>query len=259
MKAPKIQTEIANEKRKINEYNRQIEFGKISRHIIHELMNHLNNLNLSIEHEMKTMNNNSIEEQLKMTILASNNLVTYINNAKKMMTAESIHATKDVPCNILEEINSVLSLLKPQLVKNNIDTEIECSKELTLPAHPTHIHQILFNLTNNAIQALNETDRNKKFIKIVCKELDKNTICLDVVDNGHGMSEEVQAKLFKKMFSTKADGTGLGLYTVANILDHELEGNIFCHSKQGVGTLFHVQIPIKGRFRILSKIFHTDL
>ena len=246
--------EIAMEKRKINEYNKQIEFGKISRDIIHDLMNQLNNLNLSIGHEIKAMKNQALEEQLKLTIQSSNNLISYINNTKKVMLSNISQNPESATCIILEEINSVVRLLQSNIQRENIEIIISCPKDLSIPFHPTLIHQIIFNMLNNSIQALRDTDRENKFIKIFSDKLNKSVVFIDIADNGHGIKDDIKKRLFNEMLTTKKDGTGLGLYSVANIVQHELEGTIGCESKEYIGTLFHIEIPIK-RKKIFERLF----
>jgi signal transduction histidine kinase len=246
--------EIAMEKRKINEYNRQIEFGKISRDIIHDLMNHLNNLNLSIGHEINAIKNQALEDQLKLTIQSSNNLISYINNTKKMMLSNINQNPESATCLILEEINSVVRLLQSNIQRENIEIIVSCPKDLSIPFHPTLIHQMIFNMLNNSIQALKDTDKEDKFIKIFSDKLNKSMVFIDIADNGPGIKDEIKKRLFSEMLTTKKDGTGLGLYSVANIVHHEIEGTIGCESKENIGTLFHIEIPIK-RKKIFERLF----
>ncbi|MGB3536337.1 MAG: HAMP domain-containing sensor histidine kinase, partial [Microcoleaceae cyanobacterium] len=67
-----------------------------------------------------------------------------------------------------------------------------------------------------------------------------------IKDNGFGMSEEVQQKIFEHLFTTKpvGKGTGLGLSISRQIVENKHSGKLKCHSQIGKGTEFIITIPI---------------
>lgn len=64
-------------------------------------------------------------------------------------------------------------------------------------------------------------------------------------DDGNGMSEEVQARVFAPFFTTSraSGGSGLGLYIVYNLVTTRLDGTIACRSEAGRGTCFEMPLP----------------
>ena len=66
---------------------------------------------------------------------------------------------------------------------------------------------------------------------------------LTVRDNGHGMDEDVLARIFEPFFSTKPGGTGVGL-SIAREVVRRHRGTMTIESARGAGTSFHVQLPI---------------
>ena len=68
-------------------------------------------------------------------------------------------------------------------------------------------------------------------------------VMLDIIDTGEGMTAETQARMFDTFFSTKQDGSGLGLPTVRKIVEVH-GGTIHCDSEPGRGTRFSIQLPI---------------
>jgi two-component system NtrC family sensor kinase len=110
------------------------------------------------------------------------------------------------------------------------------------------IHNVLLNLISNAIDAcIYDADTAKAWrvtvrTKLVTDAHSAETILLEVTDNGVGITDEVQAKLFTKFFSTKAGrGTGLGLLGSQKII-HEHGGEISVQSKPGQGATFSVRL-----------------
>lgn len=120
--------------------------------------------------------------------------------------------------------------------------EIALHKDPSLPEveHDSdQIHQVLLNLLLNALQAI---DKNGKVTVIVEKQ-GKNAV-VEVTDNGRGIPPENLPNIFRPFFTTKGDGTGLGLSLARRIVeDHQ--GRIDVTSTLGKGTKFTVVLPLQ--------------
>ena len=101
------------------------------------------------------------------------------------------------------------------------------------------IGQILFNLVNNAYQAM--PDGGELTISAL---VDNRQIKLSIADTGTGISEENKLKIFKPLFTTKARGIGLGLVVTKNLVEAN-GGSISVESTEGEGTIFTVALPMK--------------
>ena len=100
--------------------------------------------------------------------------------------------------------------------------------------------QIFLNLILNAIDA---TEKNGR-IEILAKQQD-GYLKVTVRDNGCGMSPEEQARLFQPYFTTKKNGTGLGLFVTRQLME-EHGGDVSFHSASGAGTEFVVRLPFQA-------------
>jgi signal transduction histidine kinase len=98
------------------------------------------------------------------------------------------------------------------------------------------IKQAVLNLMINAVQAMDEGGE----LMLHVRENDGGVI--EVVDTGPGIPEEVRAKMFDIYYSTKKDGSGLGLPTTRRII-HEHQGKLHVESEEGCGTKFHIELP----------------
>ncbi|NOY66538.1 MAG: PAS domain-containing sensor histidine kinase [Gammaproteobacteria bacterium] len=97
----------------------------------------------------------------------------------------------------------------------------------------------LLNLANNAIQSMDEG----LVIKIEVIKLSDNNVTLLFKDNGPGISKEISKKIFAPFFTTKTDGTGLGLAVVyATIQAHK--GEIRLINKKEQGAWFEISLPL---------------
>ena len=148
----------------------------------------------------------------------------------------------------------------PKVHKSNLNTTVEhavmlgrqqgLSKgvEITLHKDPSlpevehdsdQIHQVMLNLLLNALQAI---DVNGKIA--VAVELRGENAVIEVADNGRGIAPDHLPNIFRPFFTTKGDGTGLGLSLARRIIeDHQ--GRIDVTSTVGKGTTFSVVLPLQ--------------
>lgn len=109
------------------------------------------------------------------------------------------------------------------------------------------IQQVLLNLLRNAVKAVFEhsQDNESPCIKL-CTRLQQNMAIIEVTDNGPGLDEQVQRRLFEPFFTTRetGEGTGLGLSVAYFIVHEEHGGSIDVESEPGKGTRFIVRLPV---------------
>jgi len=161
-----------------------------------------------------------------------------------------------VACNIHDGIDSTIMILKHRLKANENRPEIKVVKEYgNLPqieCYAGQLNQVFMNLLSNAIDALEDANQGLKYAEIanqitIGTELseDKKQAIIRIKDNGIGMSEEVQAKIFDHLFTTKGvgKGTGLGLAIARQIIVEKHQGSISVNSAIGVGTEFIISLP----------------
>lgn len=113
---------------------------------------------------------------------------------------------------------------------------------------PQTLHRSLSNLISNGLDAcILEQDPDKSLqVTVKTRAEEGKWIRLEVIDNGSGMSQEVQKILFTSFFSTKgAKGTGLGLLVTRKLIE-EHQGKIEVTSTPGQGSTFRVWLPYRG-------------
>jgi signal transduction histidine kinase len=121
-------------------------------------------------------------------------------------------------------------------------TEITLRKDPSLPEveHDSdRIHQVLLNLLLNALQAIDASGK----IAVTVELRGKNAV-IEVADNGRGIAPDHLPNIFRPFYTTKGDGTGLGLSLARRIVeDHQ--GRIQVTSTVGKGTTFAVILPLQ--------------
>ncbi|WP_414529279.1 sensor histidine kinase [Nodularia chucula] len=169
--------------------------------------------------------------------------------------------------NIHEGIDSTLTILNYRLKPKPRHPGIEVIKnygELPLvECYAGKVNQVFMNILVNAIDALEESNQERSWeeiaakpsrIEITTQKVGDDWVAIHIADNGPGMSEAVQEKLFKSFFTTKppGKGTGLGLSISQQIIVEQHGGNIYCQSTPNTGTEFVIKIPIQQQSAMIK-------
>ena len=146
---------------------------------------------------------------------------------------------------IHDVIRDSISFLKPELKHTSIEIDTQfMSGPLLMKSDPKLLEQVFVNFITNAIHAIRSKGEDKGYIRIKTLSINSD-VEISFEDNGTGITEENQKKIFQLFFTTKAPGkgTGLGLSISQNIVK-KLGGTITLDSEVGVGTNFTVRLPL---------------
>jgi len=136
------------------------------------------------------------------------------------------------------EISAALILLRQRKKLKQADVEIDIPEELEIQADGDMLRQVMINILLNAFQALPQ--KGGKITISAWKE--GKDVCIEIKDNGSGITKESLKKIFNPFFTTKAEGTGLGLSIVHRIVT-EFGGKINVDSAPEKGTSFLITLP----------------
>ncbi|BAZ40840.1 response regulator receiver signal transduction histidine kinase [Calothrix sp. NIES-4101] len=162
------------------------------------------------------------------------------------------------PFNLHEGIDSTILILKHRLKANENRPAIEVFTEYgdipQVECFPGQLNQVFMNILANAIDALEDASAGRSYEDITANPnqitittlVENQHVKVIVADNGVGMSEEVQQRIFDHLFTTKGvnKGTGLGLAIAKQIIVDKHDGQIHCVSVPGEGTKFVITMPI---------------
>lgn len=148
-------------------------------------------------------------------------------------------------------IDGLVSFFKPEFNREGIEVifkSSESGKKILLDEKL--FRDVIMNISQNSLAALkskfNREDENNitdeaKFC--ISNTIHENKFIITIADNGCGMSSETLSKIFEPYYTTKANGTGLGMTMVYKIIK-EFSGEIIVNSKEGEGTAFTITFPI---------------
>jgi len=137
---------------------------------------------------------------------------------------------------VKDQFQNIHKLLEKDLVENNINFSMTIVPDkLEITADEQLIEQVLINLINNSIHALENIEKKKITLKAYINNGGKRTI--QVIDNGQGIIKEVGDKIFIPFFTTKTSGSGIGLSLSKQIMRSH-HGNIKVSSLPMIETCF---------------------
>ena len=156
---------------------------------------------------------------------------------------------------LLEDLESTLAMLSSRLTDESGLEKIQIAKHYEklplLNCDHAAVNQVLLQILNNAIDAFLSSDESFNQVQpkiwIDAQILDDDWVQLKISDNGKGMSDKTQHHIFDPFFTTKpvGQGTGLGLSISHQIIVEQHLGKIYCHSQEGKGASFTIELPIR--------------
>ncbi len=219
--------------------------------VAHEIGNPLNSLHIHmqlIERELKRVDpvvRKKLEEHIKVCAGETARL--------DQIVSQFLKAVRPTPPllerhSINEIIADVLKVLDPEITNRDILVEKELDGSLPkVLVDRDQMKQVFFNVLRNSLQAM-----TKGGILHVRTELRNDRLMIAIRDTGGGIPSEVIQHIFEPYFTTKNEGSGLGLMIVQRVV-REHGGLIEVSSEQGRGTTFRILLPIaEKRTRLLE-------
>ncbi|GFO70392.1 hypothetical protein GMLC_39710 [Geomonas limicola] len=147
-------------------------------------------------------------------------------------------------------IEESLTLLEAQFAHHAIESRLAAGGEeqLLVQGVPGEFQQVILNLLGNARDAILERrreagGRERGIIEVSVTSPQPGQVCIEVSDNGCGVSEEAEAKLFTPHFTTKKErgGSGIGLYLSRMIIEESMGGSL-SFVRDGAATTFRIEL-----------------
>lgn len=144
------------------------------------------------------------------------------------------------PVDVRQGLDSTVTMLGHKIRKKGIRLERDLPADLPqVQGFPGELNQVWTNLIDNAVDAMEAGG-------VLRIEAGREGACvfIRIIDSGHGIAPEVQARIFEPFFTTKGvgEGTGLGLDLVQRIIKQQHGGDIRVESRPG-HTVFEIQLP----------------
>ncbi|HLS52624.1 MAG TPA: ATP-binding protein, partial [Tissierellaceae bacterium] len=237
-------TEIEELQKQIAMAEKLAALGRITSGITHEIRNPLLPIRNASQHLLENYQDQADGQMVKLLKIIqeeSERLNRFLQQLVSL-NRDTFFATGE--CDLLQVLEETLLLLNYGIVKNDIKLELDIGpKDIRIPLNEDNLKQIFLNLILNAIDAivLKEKEKDRKICIKVEKEMDYSIV--EINDTGIGMTKDELAKAFDPFYTTKDDGTGIGLPIIHNIVTSS-GGKISMESKLDKGTQVTLLLPI---------------
>ncbi len=141
-------------------------------------------------------------------------------------------------------VNDVHEMLRDRLDRNRVQLTRNLGvKDIWVEVNKIEIRQVLFNLINNSIEALQQVDVNQRLIDIECSSADSEFLTVTVRDNGPGIEAAVAESLFEPYVTTKSKGLGMGLSISRTIIEGH-GSRLWYDNDQAIGACLRFRLPL---------------
>jgi len=213
--------------------------GQMSAHVAHEIRNPLTSIMLHselLEDELEDIEAATDAKELLAIIKSEIDRLSQVTD-EYLSYARLPHPKKQL-VDPMVEVSSVVAQLMPELKRRNVETTITCAEKLpNIMIDRGQFKQLLINLIKNAEDAMPSGGS----LEISLMGIKENVLLL-VKDTGYGIPPELTRRIFDPYFTTKDNGTGLGLALVQYIVNAH-DGWVDVESQKGSGATFIVSFP----------------
>ncbi|HNY66374.1 MAG TPA: cache domain-containing protein [Deltaproteobacteria bacterium] len=224
--------------------------GQMSAHVAHEIRNPLTSVLLHselLEDEIREHGENEEAQALILTIKTEIDRLSQIT--EEYLSYARLPVPKKQYIDPEAEANAVVSMLMPEAKRRNIEIKVTSTGNLPkILIDRGQFKQLLINLIKNAEDAMPSGGN----LEIALMAIKDNFLLL-VKDTGYGIPQELTRRIFDPYFTTKDNGTGLGLALVQYIASAH-DGWVDVESQKGTGSTFIFSIPIPSAQTLKAEV-----
>lgn len=216
--------------------------GQMVSGIVHEIKNPLTvikGISQIIHNKYEDL---KLQDYVKIIEGASNDINRFIVSILDLAKPHNSEVGKISANSLVDEIRL---MVKDYLANKGVDFNINlCQNEESVLGDRNKLKQVILNVINNAVDALENTKNPKLTVKTAFDKLE-DCMLISIIDNGKGISKEDIKRIGMPFYTTKPNGTGLGLSICFQIIN-EHGGRIDIESEPGEGAHFLIHLPVRS-------------
>jgi len=219
--------------------------GEVAAGLAHEIRNPLASMSGAVQVLKEEVSHNGDQDRLMGIVLRETERISSLVN-EFLMFARPQPGNKKL-ISLDHELREIVKQFQTSHSQRKIEIRTRIDADIPVEIDPEHLRQIIWNLLLNAAEATEK----QAVIDVELYTRANNYACINISDNGCGMSEEIQQSIFDPFFTRKPKGTGLGLSIVQRILT-SYDGLIHVKSRPDQGSTFKVKLPLAAKSNILE-------
>jgi len=228
------------------ELERYAQLGKISHELFHDILNPITGLVLYFDliknNDKKKLESPRLNTEIKKEFDEISRSGERIRNFIRLTQESLLNKSQLDNININKELKEIISLNYYKAKRNLVSIYLIQNENIKIRMPKIKFYQLASNLISNGVDSFDKnTDDRKRKIIIKCEQNKKETF-FHFIDNGCGIQKNKLNKIFKRNYSDKDCGLGIGLKTVKKIV-YEYKGKIELESEINKGTTFKIKFP----------------
>lgn len=237
----KLQKDIEHKNIMLIQQNKLVSMGEMIANIAHQWRQPLNTLGLLIQkmgifYKQGIIDEKTIDSNITEALTIMDGMSETIDDFRIFFSNDRVLENFNLQESILKSQNIIKSTLKI----NNIEFIIDIKNKYFVNGYKNEFFQVILNLLNNAVEVLIQDDIITPKIKINVRD-EKYIVIIEVWDNANGILNSNISKIFDPYFTTKDNGTGLGLYMSKIIIEEHMKGKLTVSSTT-LGTTFTIEL-----------------
>jgi len=230
---------LEKSKKALAQSEKESAWREMAQQVAHEIKNPLTPMKLKLQHLQRVLS--QIPDQGEGFDKPINNLLGQVETLSDIATSFSAFAKMPIPINERMDVTKTLRRAASLFSEEEVNIKRNIPKaSIFIMADEKLLGRIFNNLILNAIQANDGEDSPELNISL---EERSQKVRISFADNGRGIADEIKDKVFIPKFSTKNEGSGIGLAIAKRGVEHA-GGSIWFESVEGEGTTFFLEFPI---------------
>jgi two-component system sensor histidine kinase HydH len=235
-------SELKRLEKEIQRHDRLVALGKMAAGVAHEVRNPLSSIKGFATLLGSRFKDGSQEHEAADLLVQEAERLN--RSISELLNYARPTPLRKQPANLGEIVEQSLKLISSDAQALEVKTSLDVEPGLpAISVDKDKINQVLLNLYLNGLQAMENSTAEKELQVSVHRDLHDNMLVIEVRDTGSGIPQEDLDKVLDPYFTTKPDGTGLGLALAYKIID-EHRGSIGFASCEGKGTTVTVSLPV---------------
>src|SRR6516164_883372 len=227
----------------LTQMNRMATAGELSAAIAHEIRQPITGMVAMANAALRWLSRENpdigrAQDAMNKVVAAGHQASDVITNVRGLFGKDTQERT---PTDLNTLIQSVLAVVSIDLRKHGIESQVTLSEQLPpVIGNEVQLQQVILNLVTNAIESMISAE--PRVLSVKSEITGHNGVRISIADTGSGISVTNLNRLFKPMFTTKANGMGMGLSICKSIIESH-NGRIWVTAAAPRGSIFQFELP----------------